>query len=547
MAEDISKLKAQVSQLRDRWVALSATVRWTGIALLSTLIAAGVFFASRSPEGKYEVLYSGLSQDDAARIVPRLKDMRILYKLESGGQAILVPEKDVHETRLALASEGLPSGGGIGFEIFDEQRFGESEFSEKVKYHRALEGELSRTISHLEGVKSSRVHLVLPMRSLFEEESDRASASVVLRLVPGWKMRDDQVRGIVNLVASSVRGLDTERVTLVDGQGRRLAKGDSQEEVASDSLRFRQEFEHEKEKAIQKLLDTTLGSGKAMVRVSADLNFAQEERTEERFDPEAVAVRSYQLEQEKEEGAVVGEAAGVPGSETNLQGAPVVDATANQEGVLRHSETRNFEVSKVVKHAVEPVGRLERLQVAVVVDGHWKTQKNGERVFKARGEKELESLEAIVASAVGVQEERGDRVTVTCVPFDASAHPPEKLAEPPIWRELIVSKDVWTGAAGVLALLIVLVFAFRFKRAPSATPHVPLKVQQTEKARLPGGEDSKEEGQDLQEIKKLLEPIDESGPAEIRKMVSELVGRDPELAARVIRLWIVDPAGVANG
>ncbi|MEY4577542.1 MAG: flagellar M-ring protein FliF, partial [Pseudomonadota bacterium] len=198
---------ARIALLRERWTNLALSVRVAIAAVALVAIGATLFaIAASNRPPKKAVLFSNLSDDDAARIVDKLKGANIPYEFGPDGTTLLVPELQVHETRLTLASEGLPSGGGVGFEVFDQQRFGESEFSEQVKYHRALEGELSRTISHLAGVKRARVHLVLPTRSLFAEQAQSASASIVVHLVPGWKMRDDQVKGIVHLVASSVRG-----------------------------------------------------------------------------------------------------------------------------------------------------------------------------------------------------------------------------------------------------------------------------------------------------------------------------------------------------
>ena len=277
----------------------------------------------RGRDPAYAMLYSNLEEQDAAAVVAKLRETRVPFRLEADGSQIWVPGATMHETRLALAAEGLPRGTGVGFEIFDQQRFGESEFAEQVKYHRALEGELSRTISHLDGVESARVHLVLPQRNLFASDESQATASVVLKLRTGARIGDDRVRGVVHLVASSVRGLTAENVTVVDGDGRPLAGGEqAEEELASRSLEVRRSVERSKERAVQQLLDATLGVGVSIVRVAAELSFAREERTEERYNPETVATRSFQITEEG--GAASGPTtSGVPVTPSNLPGGQV--------------------------------------------------------------------------------------------------------------------------------------------------------------------------------------------------------------------------------
>jgi flagellar M-ring protein FliF len=416
---------ARIAPLRERWDRLSLAIR-VGIAA-GLLVAIGgiVFAATANREPQKGVLFSNLNDDDAARIVDKLRGANIPYAFGEGNTTLLVPETQVHETRLMLASEGLPSGGGVGFEVFDQQRFGESEFSEQVKYHRALEGELARTISHLAGVKRARVHLVLPARSLFADREQDASASVVVHLVGGWKMREDQVKGIIHLVASSVRGLDPEHVTLVDGDGRPLERSDSRDEggeLSNKADGYRREIERGKERAAQQMLDASLGHGKSMVRVAATVNFAREEVTEELYDPETIAQRSFQIIEERD-GAASKTVTGLPGTPSNLPGGEAaVVGPAGGGGLARRSETRNYEVSKYMRRAVEPVGRLNGLQVAVVADGRYRGI-GDKKKFEALSKDELERIQKLVAGAVGIDEKRGDRVIVECIPFAPAAAP----------------------------------------------------------------------------------------------------------------------------
>ncbi len=530
----MASLKDSLGKLKERWSALSIQRRIVIALGVAAVVAIAILAIGRASQPSFGLLYSNLSQDDAARIVERLRDMHVPYKLESGGSDVHVPEDSVHETRLTLASDGLPSGGGVGFEIFDEQRFGESEFSEQVKYHRALEGELSRTISHIAGVETARVHLVLPNRSLFASTETAASASVALKIKPGFRMRDDQVRGIVHLVASSVRSLDAEHVTVVDGEGRSLAgAATADEEMSSQTLGFRNELERGKERAVQELLDRTLGEGASVVRVAADVSFAREERTEEQFDPQGIAPRSFQISEERSNVGPNATTAGVPGAASNLPGGEApTSGTGGGSGLFKRSETRNFEVSKVVRRAIEPVGRLQRLQVAVVVDGRW-SGKAARRHFTPRSAGELARIKAIVESAVGVQSDRGDKVTVECVPFADSAHPGRRVDFGPAdpierFRPYL---PYAAGAVGLLFLIVALPIWAAIRRRHRRTAKVSASV-----AALPAGPGGPAAIDAAIVNERLTEQA--RAVAEARSLAADLASRDPDLAARVVRGWL---------
>jgi flagellar M-ring protein FliF len=545
---------ARVAPLRDRWSKLTLAVRVAviSVAVLALgAIALGVTVDHTPSKG---VLFSNLGEDDAARIVLRLKAANIPYEIGPDGTSILVPETQVHETRLMLASEGLPSGGGVGFEVFDQQRFGESEFSEQVKYHRALEGELARTISHLAGVKRARVHLVLPQRTLFAASEQDASASVVVHLIPGGKMRDEQVKGIVHLVASSVRGLDTEHVTLVDGEGRSLGGGQHNDgELASDADAYRREIEKGKERAAQQMLDTTLGQNKSMVRVAAAVSFTREETTEETYDKDAVAPRSFQIVEEREggDGKLVG---GIPGAPSNLPGGQQPTTGAGGGAILtRRSETRNFEVSKVMRRAVEPVGRVTGLQVAVVVDGRYSGSGDKKR-FEALRKDELDRISNLVGSAIGIDEKRGDRVVVECVPF---------APQPPITDDRSMVEKVlgpYTNY-GMMALvgLLVLIILMVGRKALRGVGGPPRQIAGSAdvlsaaalRAGTQGAAGSGEPGDkalgmpaipqlQLPEAAAAAQASREEAVEQVRQLTSQLASNEPEAAARVLRGWLAE-------
>ncbi len=527
--------------LRDR-----ALARWNAAAMrervlllvgIAALVAVALLGYARASRVEMAVLFSGLAEQDAAGIVARLRETHIPYEIAADGGTILVPEASVHETRLALASDGLPAGGGVGFEIFDTQRFGESEFVEQVQYLRALEGELGRTIGHLGGVDSARVHLVLPQRSLLEGNDDHARASIAVRMQPGHRLGADQVRGMVHLVASSVRGLDPENVTVVDGEGRRVAGGDDEEtsESARDAETLRERIEHGRERAVQELLDATLGVGVAVVRLSADVSFAHEERLEESYDPDRTATRSFELTTEGAAAAAPGATSGVAGAVSALPGGPSAESEASttSEGG-RRVEVRNFEVTKLVRRAVEPLGRVTRLSVAVVVDGTWEGEGDA-RHFVPRTAEELARIRSVVMSAAGLRDDRGDSLTVECVPFVIPTPDAEALAAA---SPGVLGMPTWQLASIAGAILAVLTIAavIFMRRRRAARRSTTLAVSDELALPSPMATLATSAAQALS--LDLVPPEAELDHDAIRVRVIDLARRDPELAARIVRGWL---------
>ncbi len=530
--------RESLGRLRARWAALSLLARVVSLCVIATLATAGVVAYAYLSRPEMAMLYGGLDREDTARIVEQLRAEHVDYELGPDGTTIHVPSQDVHETRLRLATEGLPSGGGIGFEIFDTQRFGESEFVEQVQYLRALEGELSRTLSDLDGVESARVHLVLPERRLLGGQDERARASIVVAMAGGRQLRDDQVRGIVHLVAGSVRGLDPGQVTVLDGRGRRLSGGESGDgtEEAGDAETLRLRIERGRERALQELLDQTMGPGAAVVRVSAEVSFTREERLEERYDPESVATRSFEITSDGSQGTVPG-TAGIAGAVSALPGGPGPEPTSTDSTEGRRTEVRNFEVTKLVRREVEPLGRVTRLSIAVVVDGRWEGT-GDERHFVPRPDEELARLRAVVASAAGIREARGDSLTVECVPLVAPEAPADtttEIAASPI------PVTTWAGVvAGVLVLLVVLAsWRARARRARAAAaaassiialPGPDVAQTQPSEAKTPSSES----------------PVTGEDSDTVRARVIDFARRDPELAARVVRAWLASDHATAD-
>jgi flagellar M-ring protein FliF len=388
-------------------------------ALLFTLL---IVVANRTD---YRPLFSNLTSEDAGEIVSKLKEQKIPYRIEADGKAIMVPSDKVYDLRLSMASDGLPQGGGVGFEIFDRKNFGMTEFVQKLNYQRALQGELSRTISQLSGVDQARVHLAIPEKSLFKDDEKTPTASVVIKMKSAGMLRESEVQGIVHLVASSVEGMDPEKVTVLDSRGKVLSKAgnsDSTGKMTTAMLEMQRTYEKSVEDRLQSLLDRAVGTGKSVAKVSASFDFKQVEKFEERYDPESTVVRSEQRREEKL--GTVTAATGVPGVQGNIGRTPAVPGGGPGQEGSKNDETMNYEISRSTARIIEPVGALAKISVAVMVDGKYQGTPGAEGAaqtkYTPRTPDELQKIDALVKSAVGFNAERGDQVTVANIPFQDS-------------------------------------------------------------------------------------------------------------------------------
>ena len=367
----------------------------------------------------YRPLFTNLAEQDASAIVEALRAEKVPFRLKDGGRAILVPAEHLYELRLALASRGLPEGGSVGFELFDRQTRGQTDFLQRLNYQRALQGELARTISRLGGVESARVHLALPERSLLVGEGRRPSASVVVKLAPGRALSAAQIDGIVHLVAASVEGLAADGVTVVGEGGRMLTTDRRGGETLGDSsgaLEMQASIERQLAERVESMLAAVVGRDKAVARVAATLEAARVERTEETYDPERTALRTQRTTREQTTGARTG--GGAPGVQSNLTNDPAAVNEPEGPRTERRDESQSYEVSKVVSHTVAPAGVVKQLSVAVLIDGTY-TGAGAARKFTPRPAEEVARLKELVKNAVGFSEARGDRIEITSVPFQS--------------------------------------------------------------------------------------------------------------------------------
>ncbi|MBW2568188.1 MAG: flagellar M-ring protein FliF [Deltaproteobacteria bacterium] len=378
------------------------------ITLIS--IVAFVFFVNQK---EYRTLFSNLSTEDAGEIVAVLQEKKIPYKVSSAGDSILIPAEYVSELRLNLAASGLPGGGVVGFEIFDNKNFGVTDFVQNLNYQRALQGELSRTITGLNEIQHSRVHIVIPKKSLFVEKQIKPTASVIIKLKTGRKLLASQVEGIASLVAGSVEGLSSEEVMIVDSGGNILlaTRSGSQSSKRTDSqMEFQRSVEKNLADRIQTMLEKVLGEGKVVARVSATLDFRVMEKTEESYDPEEPVVRSVHRRSEK---------SSVPVSEGESTVSSTRGLNTKSYGTdhEKTDEIVNYEINRVVSKTVMPVGKVEKLSMAVLIDGIYNKNDKGVEEFQPRSKKEIETLESLVKGSVGFDAKRGDQIVVTSIPF----------------------------------------------------------------------------------------------------------------------------------
>ncbi len=413
--------------------------------LIGGTIAGLAFLLTWSETGDLHPLYSNLAPEDAAEIVGRLKENKIPYQLTMDGTGVRIPYEKIYETRLELASQGLPRGAGIGFEVFDDAKLGMTEFVQNVNYQRALQGELSRTINTLMEVESTRVHIVMPARSLFIEEEEPATASVILKLRRGKSLNKEQIQGIVHLIASSVSRLDPEDVTIIDNSGKMLAgfkEKSTVSQVTSNQMAFQEKKERLLENRVKTMLESVLGLDKAIVRVSCLLNFTQQEKTEELFLPDNSVIRSEQASSSVLNDSASG-ASGVPGLQANVVPNNTGTATTGDPDNSRRQQfTKNYEVGKVTNRQIMPIGSIQRLSVAVVVDGTYQqpeAEAEGERAqYVPRTTEEMSKLESIVKSAIDYDMARGDKIEVVNIPFEvAAASDMASEPEPAGWVETI--------------------------------------------------------------------------------------------------------------
>ncbi len=449
---------------------------------LAASIAIGFAVVLWSQEADYRPLIADMANIDATQAVDILQANDIPYKIDPRTGGLLVPVEKIHDARMKLASLGITNDRNIGYELLDrEQTLGSSQFMENISYRRGMEGELARTITSLNSVRSARVHLALPKASVFVRDGRKPSASVFVELIPGRRLQEDQSAAIVNLVASSVPELDPAEVTIVDQNGRMLSNRDKSEEsvMASHQFEYTRKLEELLMKRVSKILEPVMGRDRFQAQVSADINFTAIEQTEESYNPDLQILRSEQLMEEKRS-AGTGGIGGIPGALSNQPpGAASAPEQVKAEGAgennsavsgnSRTQATRNYELDRTISYTRHQQGQVRRLSVAVVIDDPVSSEietetENAEGEASSEGQEnaisgwtqeELDRLTALVKGAVGYDAARGDSVTLVNAPFATVEYLTPEIEETPIWQQDWFQKIVKQALAGIMVLILV--------------------------------------------------------------------------------------------
>lgn len=499
------------------------------------------------------LLYADLDLREAGQVVEQLDRARIPHAAEAGGARILVPVDQVARARMLLAKEGLPSGGSIGYEIFDRNDgLTASSFQQGISQTRALEGELARTIRSLQGVRAARVHLVLPRREPFARDRQEAQASVVLTMGGAARLDRDGVQAVLNLIAAAVPGLKPQNVAIVDSRGNLLARAGQPTgglAAAQSGEEMKRGTETRIARAVEEMLERSLGTGRVRAEAAIELDFDQVRETQERFDPEGQVVRSQQSSTGNSRSTEAAQSVTVQNNLPNAEQSSQGGGTQEQKS----EETTNYEISKTVRTVVREQPQLRRLSLAVMVDGVVTAGIDGKAAWAPRGDEELARIASLVRSAVGYDEKRGDRVEVVTMRFTGAEEGPEPAALP-VWARLDRADLVRLTEAGLLALAVVLCLALVLRpmvlRLAMAGPQTAAmgaiggtviagEPGSVSAAQLPrDGETSQADGGDEPEGMMQLANVEgELRAASIRR-VADLVGRHPEASLAMIRGWI---------
>jgi flagellar M-ring protein FliF len=518
----MEQLTKQLKELPGRVVGMPTGTKVLLGALAALVVGVAVAVVAFSSSGdSYQYAFTNLSAEDSAEAAQALKAANVPFRLEAGGAALAVPASKVYDARLLLATAGLPRGGGVGFELFDRGDLGVSEFTQKVNLRRAIEGELARTISRFSEVRSARVHISLSEKGLYREEDKKASAAVVLNLQQGRSLGERELAGVRHLVSSAVPGLPADAVTVVDGRGAVLSGDAAWDDPAAV---YQRKLERDLEQRVVSLLEPVVGAGAVIARITAVVDSSQVSSNAEVVDPELSALKSERtLAQNQSQTSTSG--AGVAGAAANTPLLPVAGQGAgdNRGTSSTQDNVRNFEVTKTTTATVTHLPRLQRISVAILLDG---------AEGKVRSEAEVLRLGDLARRAVGFDEQRGDQLQISSELFGkATDEAPKPVVLPPTglpwWA--------YVAAGAVAFLLLGAVFFLARRKRPVARANLVLR---------PGASVSEIEAAEAIAANPAALPVVPGGPAlpdpslGVRDRARELAAVDPTKAAHLLRAWI---------
>ncbi|MGZ3695618.1 MAG: flagellar basal-body MS-ring/collar protein FliF [Bdellovibrionota bacterium] len=517
------------------------------VALVIGLVVGmgGLFYwASRT---SYETLMTNLAPEDSTAIIRYLRDKRIPFIVDESGRNISVPPEKVYDLRLELASTGLAQTGVVGYEVFDKQSFGATSTVQRINEQRALEGELIRTINHIRGVERSRVHLAIPQKSAFVggDSEQKTTASVILDLDPSFNPSEDQVKGMQRLVASAVKGMDINSVTIISNSGKALSNNsdDPAAAFAAASLDYQRKFEQKLEAKVQNLLTTVVGEGKVIAKINADFDFSREASTQTLFDGENSAIRSTNRDVDTMQGSrplpsgQPGVKSNIPGAENQQANNPVASNSTN-----RNQEVVNYEVPKTVRSTEKPMATLKRLSVAVMVDEASTTGADGVVTHKPISAEKLAEFQSIVANAVGWEKGRDPNIEVKSLPFfKEDLEAANKAAIQAERNKLFGQLAQWTAIGLIFTLFFLFVVRPFIKwvtenTVDSVEDFLPQTLEELEKVQ------SRQVAQSLEDI---LPEIEEKVDPEkvqsemLKEKVVALVTDNPHKASQILHEWIM--------
>jgi flagellar M-ring protein FliF len=555
-------------QAADLWKKLSLQQRVAAISAGALVIGALIAVSFWSGHTDYALLYGRLDNAEAGKITSVLADSKTPYRIGSGGDSIYVPVEKVHTMRMQLAAKGLPKGDGVGFEIFDKPAFGISDFVQRANYGRAVQGELARTISQLDGVDAARVMIVMPENRLLLGNNREATASVFLRMKSRGPLPPDAVHAIQFLVANSVEGLQPHRVSVVDNRGNSLSENnetDSFAGAASTQLAARQKTEAYLSQKAQSMLEKVLGPGQAIVRVSVDIDNATTTRNEERYDPKSQVIRTSTVNNESTDTATAnnplnmatGVAANVPAADTNATAA-ATNLVANTSHTRKTVENTQYEISKITSNTVQAAGGIARVTAAVFVAART-TGSGPDRKPAPRTTEELEKLRRVVQSALGLQvgEDmvRKDEINLEEMPFNDWFAAADTTGASPEQNRNILWSHAWKAGCGALALLAAFL-AWRLWRRPAEEPSAMAEptagtTGTLSETPLPGMTPAE------QPLAETQQPIAATGafdtgavPSMMGVSVEDLnrmLREDPNKLTGAMRLWLDEDLEMPNG
>ncbi len=512
--------KKYLEKIKDFYEKLDKRQRVLLVVGTGITLAVFILLTSLATRTSYGVLYAELDTAEAGTIAQKLKEENVDFKLENGGTTILVSKSEIYDLRLQLATQGLPQSGGIGYELFDKNNIGMTDFLQKINYKRALEGELARTITTIAKIKAARVHLVIPEERLFDKDQKEPTASVTTKLKPGLRLSQGETSAIANLVAASVEGLSPDNITIVDSYGRILSQPQESKSLlakTSNQIDLQNKIEQYYKNKIESILENVIGSDRAAVQVSAELNFDQVERTAEQYDPD----NSVIVSQEKNTQTGEGGNGKVPQKTESL--------------------VSNYESDRVVEHIVREVGNIKRLSVAVMVDGKYEipagSPEGTEPQYVPLNATELAQIENIVKNTVGYSDVRQDNVVVENMSFDRSLITAEAESLSKMERQLFWENWITRIIYGCILILTALglrkfyksikpIFASKSNSGPLFALDTPSAAGSSDPLNFEVSSDT-------------------ASSARLQQTISNLSKERPNDAAKLLKAWLIEDKNAA--